>query len=177
MRSNNQNQGIVRSNEEDDENISCCNDDVFYSFLHSLINEDAFTNQNPMLQLTNGVAQVDHALVSITASKCFELSSPFFPHEMPPPAVVLHDLLYTGSHVTAPRTRRWHLQQHSQKQGLNHPLCCKELNFRRIWVITLLALSYVVNDMPSKLSVIELGGLWQIALLDLSYAANDVPWS
>ncbi|KAE8713337.1 Transcription repressor MYB5 [Hibiscus syriacus] len=68
MRSSNQNQGIIRSSEEDDEDINCCNDDVFSSFLNSLINEDAFANQNPMLQLTNGVAQADHALVSITAS-------------------------------------------------------------------------------------------------------------
>ncbi|KAE8666819.1 hypothetical protein F3Y22_tig00112491pilonHSYRG00349 [Hibiscus syriacus] len=42
---------------------------------------------------------------------------------------------------------------------------------------SLLALSYVANDVPSKLSVIELGGLWQIVLLDLSYAANDMPLS
>ncbi|KAE8689337.1 Ribosomal protein L12-A [Hibiscus syriacus] len=44
-------------------------------------------------------------------------------------------------------------------------------------VITLLALSYSANDVPLKLSVIELEGLWQIALLALSYAANDAPLS
>ncbi|KAE8704123.1 Metal transporter Nramp2 [Hibiscus syriacus] len=38
--------------------------------------------------------------------------------------------------------------------------------------ITILALIYDVNDVPLKLSVIELEGLWQIALLDLSYAAE-----
>ncbi|XP_039021728.1 transcription repressor MYB5-like isoform X2 [Hibiscus syriacus] len=70
MRSSNsnQNQGIITSNEEDDEDINCCNDDVLSSFLNSLINEDAFANQNPMLQLTNGVTQADHALVPITPS-------------------------------------------------------------------------------------------------------------
>ncbi|GMI63442.1 myb domain protein 5 [Hibiscus trionum] len=64
----NQNQGIIRSNDEDYEDINSCSDDVFSSFLNSLINEDALANQNPMQQLTNGVAQPDHALVSITAS-------------------------------------------------------------------------------------------------------------
>ncbi|KAK8541793.1 hypothetical protein V6N13_137616 [Hibiscus sabdariffa] len=64
----NQNQGITRSiNEEDDGDIISCNDDVFSSFLNSLINEDALANQNPMQQLTNGAAQADHALVSVTA--------------------------------------------------------------------------------------------------------------
>ncbi|KAL4323386.1 hypothetical protein GQ457_11G005580 [Hibiscus cannabinus] len=64
----NQNQGITRSiNEEDDEDIISCNDDVFSSFLNSLINEEALANQNPMQQLTNGAAQADNALVSIAA--------------------------------------------------------------------------------------------------------------
>ncbi|KAK8507858.1 hypothetical protein V6N13_140601 [Hibiscus sabdariffa] len=62
-----ENQGVIRSNEEDDEDINNCNDDVFSSFLNSLINEDAFASQNPLQQLTNGIAQAD-ALVSITAS-------------------------------------------------------------------------------------------------------------
>ncbi|XWS42993.1 hypothetical protein CRYUN_Cryun16bG0062100 [Craigia yunnanensis] len=65
MRSSNQNQGI--SNEED-EDINYCTDDIFSSFLNSLINEDAFTNQNQMQQQQiNGIAQAD-ALVSITAT-------------------------------------------------------------------------------------------------------------
>ncbi|KAE8666340.1 VAMP727 protein [Hibiscus syriacus] len=53
----------------------------------------------------------------------------------------------------------------------------KQFFVTKAWLtqITLLALSYAVNDVPSKLSVIELGGLLQIALLDLSYTANDVP--
>ncbi|KAL4340106.1 hypothetical protein GQ457_08G014400 [Hibiscus cannabinus] len=62
-----ENQGVLRSNGEDDEDINNCNDDVFSSFLNSLINEDAFATQNPLQQLTNGIAQAD-ALVSITAS-------------------------------------------------------------------------------------------------------------
>ncbi|XWS65255.1 hypothetical protein CRYUN_Cryun05aG0077100 [Craigia yunnanensis] len=65
MRSSNQNQEI-RSNEED-EDINYCTDDVFSSFLNSLINEDAFTNQNQMQQQTNAIAQAD-ALDSITAT-------------------------------------------------------------------------------------------------------------
>ncbi|XP_022746478.1 transcription repressor MYB5-like isoform X2 [Durio zibethinus] len=66
MRSSNQNHGI--SNEED-ENINYCTDDVFSSFLNSLINEDAFTNQNQMQQhqQINGISQAD-AVVSITAT-------------------------------------------------------------------------------------------------------------
>ncbi|KAK6232065.1 SANT/Myb domain - like 10 [Theobroma cacao] len=63
MRSN-QNQGI--SNEED-EDINYCTDDVFSSFLNSLINEEAFANQNQMQQQTNVTAQAD-ALVSVTAT-------------------------------------------------------------------------------------------------------------
>ncbi|XWS57232.1 hypothetical protein CRYUN_Cryun09bG0156300 [Craigia yunnanensis] len=65
MRSSNQNQGI-RSNEED-EDINYCTDDIFSSFLNSLINEDAFTNQNQIQQQTSGIAQAD-SLVSISAT-------------------------------------------------------------------------------------------------------------
>ncbi|XWS58897.1 hypothetical protein CRYUN_Cryun08bG0074100 [Craigia yunnanensis] len=65
MRSGNQNQGI--SNEED-EDINYCTGDIFSSFLNSLINEDAFTNQNQMQeQQINGIVQAD-GLVSITAT-------------------------------------------------------------------------------------------------------------
>ncbi|XVF41394.1 hypothetical protein PTKIN_Ptkin01aG0276600 [Pterospermum kingtungense] len=48
-----QNQGI--SSNEEDEDINYCTDDVFSSFLNSLINEDALTNQNQFMQhqLTN----------------------------------------------------------------------------------------------------------------------------
>ncbi|XP_022742983.1 transcription repressor MYB5-like [Durio zibethinus] len=53
--SSNQNQG---SNED-------CTDDAFSSFLNSLINEDAFTNQNQMQQQTNGIEQVDGTTFSL----------------------------------------------------------------------------------------------------------------
>ncbi|XVE90702.1 hypothetical protein DITRI_Ditri20bG0098200 [Diplodiscus trichospermus] len=65
MRTGNQNQG-TRSNEEY-EDINDCTDDVFSSFLNSLINEDAFTNQSQMLHQTNGIVQAD-ALVSISST-------------------------------------------------------------------------------------------------------------
>ncbi|GMI84529.1 myb domain protein 5 [Hibiscus trionum] len=58
-----ENQGIIRSNEEDEEDTNYCNDDVFSSFLNSLINEDAFANHNPM----QPESQAD-TLVSIPAS-------------------------------------------------------------------------------------------------------------
>ncbi|XP_022719834.1 transcription repressor MYB5-like [Durio zibethinus] len=59
---NNQSQGI--SNEED-EDINYCTDDIFSSFLNSLINEDAFTNQNQLQQQQiNGISQADTLIAS-----------------------------------------------------------------------------------------------------------------
>lgn len=39
------------SNNEEDEDINYCTDDVFSSFLNSLINEEAFANQHQVMQL------------------------------------------------------------------------------------------------------------------------------
>lgn len=56
MRRSNNNVSQGLSNEED-EDINYCTDDVFSSFLNSLINEEAFATQNQVMQLQQvGVA-------------------------------------------------------------------------------------------------------------------------
>jgi myb proto-oncogene protein len=70
LRSNHNNTGLST---EDDDDINYCADDVFSSFLNSLINEDAFTAQHQLqLQqqpITGGLASVSaDPLISITAS-------------------------------------------------------------------------------------------------------------
>lgn len=59
------NNNVLLTNEEDDDDINYCSDDVFSSFLNSLINEDAFNaQQHP----PNGInATSSDPLISISA--------------------------------------------------------------------------------------------------------------
>ncbi|GLT76503.1 hypothetical protein SLA2020_481560 [Shorea laevis] len=66
MRSNN-NRGL--SNNEENEDINDCTDDVFSSFLNSLINEDAFTSQHQLMHCQgNEIAPGSDPLISMPAS-------------------------------------------------------------------------------------------------------------
>nr|WQM98085.1 MYB5-like transcription factor [Morella rubra] len=54
---------------EEDEDINYCSDDVFSSFLNSLINEDAFTAQHQLQQQpASGIPPTSDPLISINAS-------------------------------------------------------------------------------------------------------------
>ncbi|GAV90713.1 Myb_DNA-binding domain-containing protein, partial [Cephalotus follicularis] len=60
------NQGI--SNEEDEDIQYCSGDNVFSSFLNSLINEEAFTSQNQLQQQTSGIPPWSDPLITFSAS-------------------------------------------------------------------------------------------------------------
>lgn len=61
---------------EDDEDINCCTDDVFSSFLNSLINEDAFASQHNQQVLQQQQQQLPNESIALPSTTTGSSSDP-----------------------------------------------------------------------------------------------------